>query len=149
MPGKKSAAGKRKAAGRWTSSSDSLRSIATSPILQAALQFVAGWEKKKVNKTIELEELVDYLGILPRSGRRDSSQANETENAVRLMTVHGAKGLEFPHVFILRANFRPFPAITKRLWSHFPGNFAIRIPLTEADDKTLHNRKSAVCSMWR
>jgi len=33
----------------------------SSPILQAALQFVQDWEKKKVNKTIELEELVDYL----------------------------------------------------------------------------------------
>ena len=47
--------------------------------------------------------------LLPRSWRRHSAVAQddrESENAVRLMTVHGAKGLEFPHVFILRANLR-------------------------------------------
>ena len=45
---------------------------ASSPILQAALHFVDDWEKKKVNKTTELEELVDYLGLFPRGRRRDS-----------------------------------------------------------------------------
>src|SRR5438552_13918460 len=29
---------------------------------------------------------------------------------LKLMTVHGAKGLEFPHVFLLRVNNRKFPA---------------------------------------
>src|SRR6202790_2798237 len=36
---------------------------ASSPILQAALHFVNDWERKKVNKTRDLEELVDYLGL--------------------------------------------------------------------------------------
>ena len=33
-----------------------------------------------------------------------------TDDAVQLMTVHSAKGLEFPHVFILRLSKRDFPS---------------------------------------
>jgi DNA helicase-2/ATP-dependent DNA helicase PcrA len=93
---------------------------AASPVLQAALQFVQDWEKKKLNKTTELEELVDYLRYFREAGGVIPLPASESENAVRLMTVHGAKGLEFPHVFIL-----------------------LRDPdsATETDDKTLNKEE--------
>ena len=52
-------------------------------------------------------------------------QASEGENAVRLMTVHGAKGLEFPHVFILRANSSSFPASYKETLVAFPASCGI------------------------
>ena len=113
----------------------------SSPILQAALQFVDGWEKKKVNKTTELEELVDYLGLFREAGGVIPLQANEAENAVRLMTVHGAKGLEFPHVFILRANSNSFPSSYKETLVAFPRELRDADSLTEADDKTLHSQE--------
>ncbi len=114
---------------------------AASPILQAALSFVQEWEKKKVNKTTELEELIEYLGYFREAGGVIPLQANESENAVRLMTVHGAKGLEFPHVFILRANSSSFPTSYKETLVAFPRELRDVGSLTEADDKTLHGQE--------
>ena len=114
---------------------------ASSPILQAALQFVENWETKKVNKTTELEELVDYLGLFREAGGVIPLEAREGENAVRLLTAHGVKGLEFPHVFILRANPPAFPASYKETLVAFPRELRDPDSITEADDKTLHNEE--------
>ncbi len=114
---------------------------ATSPNLQAALNFVEGWERKKVNRTTELEELVDYLGYFREAGGVIPLSSNENENAVRLMSVHGAKGLEFPHVFILRANPPAFPCSYKETLVAFPRELRDADSITEADDKTLHGQE--------
>ena len=114
---------------------------ATSPNLQAALSFVADWERKKINKTTELEELVDYLAYFREAGGVIPLAANENEDAVRLMTVHGAKGLEFPHVFILRANSNSFPSYYKETLVAFPQELRDTDSLTQADDKTLHSQE--------
>jgi DNA helicase II / ATP-dependent DNA helicase PcrA len=113
----------------------------SSPILQAALYFVQEWEKKKVNRTTDLEELVEYLAYFREAGGVIPLEANEDENAVRLMTVHGAKGLEFPHVFILRANSNSFPASYKETLVAFPRELRDSDSVTEADDKTLHGQE--------
>jgi DNA helicase-2/ATP-dependent DNA helicase PcrA len=113
----------------------------SSPILQAALNFVNEWEKKKLNKTTKLEELVDYLGYFREAGGVIPMEAQESENAVRLMTVHGAKGLEFPHVLILRANSNSFPCSYKETLVAFPRELRDADSLTEADDKTLHDQE--------
>jgi DNA helicase II / ATP-dependent DNA helicase PcrA len=114
---------------------------AGSPITQAALQFVGGWERKKVNRTTELEELVDYLGYFREAGGVIPLQAGENENAVRLMTVHGAKGLEFPHVFILRVNANSFPASYKETLVAFPKELRDEDSVTEEDDQALHKQE--------
>jgi DNA helicase-2/ATP-dependent DNA helicase PcrA len=114
---------------------------AGSPILQAALHFATEWEKKKINKTTELEELVDYLAYFREAGGVIPMESNESENAVRLMTVHGAKGLEFPHVFILRANSNSFPCSYKETLVAFPRELRDADSITEADDKTLHGQE--------
>ncbi len=114
---------------------------ATSPILQAALHFVEEWEKKKLNKTTELEELVDYLALFREAGGVIPLEASETENAVRLMTVHGAKGLEFPHVFILRANANSFPCSYRETLVAFPRELRDPDSATEADDQTIHKEE--------
>lgn len=113
----------------------------SSPNLRAALHFVEDWEKKKVNRTIELAELVDYLGYFREANGATPLEASEKENAVRLMTVHGAKGLEFPHVFILRANSNNFPAKYKESLVAFPKELHDADSITEADDKTLHDQE--------
>ncbi|MFL6445680.1 MAG: ATP-dependent helicase [Candidatus Sulfotelmatobacter sp.] len=110
----------------------------SSPILRAALYFVQEWEKKKVNRTTELQELMEYLEYFREAGGVIPLQASEGENAVRLMTVHGAKGLEFPHVFILRANSSSFPGNYKETLVAFPRELRDADSLTQADDKTMH-----------
>ena len=114
---------------------------ASSPILQAALNFVSEWEKKKLNKTIDLEELVDYLALFREAGGVIPLEARDSENAVRLMTVHGAKGLEFPHVAILRANSNSFPCSYRETLVAFPRELRDAGSITEADDKTLHEQE--------
>jgi DNA helicase-2/ATP-dependent DNA helicase PcrA len=114
---------------------------ASSPILQATLRFVDEWEKKKVNKTTELEELVDYLGYFREAGGVIPMESRENENAVRLMTAHGVKGLEFPHVLILRANPPAFPCSYKETLVAFPRELRDPDSITEADDKTLHGQE--------
>ncbi len=118
---------------------------ATSPMTQAVLKFAEAWEKKEINKTTDLEELVDYLayfrdagGVIPLTLR---DEAREAENAVRLMTVHGAKGLEFQHVFILHANSNSFPSSYKETLVAFPKELRDADSITEADDKTLHDQE--------
>ena len=118
---------------------------ASSPILQAALHFVEEWEQKKVNRTTELEELVDYLGLFREAGGvipiLSQDDARDRENAVRLMTAHGVKGLEFPHVVILRANPPSFPASYKETLVAFPRELRDPDSITGADDKTLHGEE--------
>jgi DNA helicase-2/ATP-dependent DNA helicase PcrA len=114
---------------------------ASSPTTQAALQFVEAWEKKKVNKTTDLKELVDYLGYFREAGGVIPLPSRENENAVRLMTVHGAKGLEFPHVLILRANANSFPGSFKETLVAFPNELRDADSAAEGDDKTLHGQE--------
>ena len=112
----------------------------SSPILQAAVQFVETWEQKKINKTTDLEELIDYLAYFREAGGVIPLQANENEDAVRLMTVHGAKGLEFPHIFILRAIKPSFPNAYRETVVAFPRELR-DADSTLTDDKILHDQE--------
>ncbi len=109
--------------------------------LQAALNWVAAWEFKKINQTTELEELADYLSYFREAGGMIPLQARDNEDAVRLMTVHGAKGLEFRHVFILRANTGSFPNNYKESLVAFPPELRDQDSVTEDDDQTLHKQE--------
>ena len=62
---------------RSTSSSSSSRSMPPRPFFRRPCNFVETWETKKVNKTTELEELVDYLGLFREAGGVIPLQANE------------------------------------------------------------------------
>ncbi|HKT90071.1 MAG TPA: ATP-dependent DNA helicase [Candidatus Sulfotelmatobacter sp.] len=112
----------------------------SSPVLQAALKFVADWETKKINKSTDLEELVDYLEYFREAGGV-IPLLSSSDNAVRLMTVHGAKGLEFTHVFILRASSPSFPCSFKETLVAFPRELRDPDSLTQSDDKTLHGEE--------
>jgi DNA helicase II / ATP-dependent DNA helicase PcrA len=110
-------------------------------VLPAALNWVASWEYKKVNKTTELEELADYLEYFREAGGVIPLAASENEDAVRLMTVHGAKGLEFRHVFILRANSNSFPCSYKETLVAFPPELRDPDSFTEDDEHGLHRQE--------
>src|SRR5579871_888802 len=113
----------------------------SSPSTQAVLTFVARWEEKKVNRSTDLEELVDYLGYFREAAGVIPLQAVDNEDAVRLITVHGAKGLEFPHVFILRANSGSFPLPFRENLVAFPKELRDPESITEDDDHALHGQE--------
>jgi DNA helicase II / ATP-dependent DNA helicase PcrA len=110
----------------------------TSPAIVAVLDFVKRWEEKPkaITKTGEIGEFIDYLqyfrtagGVIPIS--------TGAENAVRLMTAHVAKGLEFNHVFIIRANSNSFPSSYKEPLVDFPRELQGAGSIPFVDDKEI------------
>jgi DNA helicase II / ATP-dependent DNA helicase PcrA len=82
------------------------------------LQFVKDWEPK--SETRGLPEFLEYLDYFEQAGGILSLEDEAPGDAVQLMTVHGAKGLEFPHVFLLRVNSNAFPARARSPLFEFP-----------------------------
>src|ERR1700688_2482905 len=112
-----------------------------SPALQAALSFANDWENKATTETAELGEWIEYLAYFREAGGVIPITSNADEDAVHLMTAHGAKGLEFSHVFILRVTSPCFPASYKENLVELPP--ALRDPdsASTGDDKTLHDQE--------
>jgi ATP-dependent DNA helicase UvrD/PcrA len=81
-------------------------------------EFVKEWEPK--SETRGLGEFVEYLGYYSQAGGTISLEDDFPGDAVQLMTVHGAKGLEFPQVFLLRINNKKFPATERSRVFEFP-----------------------------
>src|SRR5258708_22789168 len=81
-------------------------------------QFVKEWEPK--SDTRGLAEFLEYLDYFEQAGGTLSLEDDAPGDAVQLMTVHGAKGLEFPHVFLLRVNQGAFPAKNRSPLFEFP-----------------------------
>ncbi len=81
-------------------------------------QFVRDWEPK--SDTRGLPEFLEYLDYFEQAGGTLSLEDDAPGDAVQLMTVHGAKGLEFSHVFLLRVNSNAFPARNRAPLFEFP-----------------------------
>jgi DNA helicase-2/ATP-dependent DNA helicase PcrA len=113
----------------------------TSPILQAALKFVGEWAQKATTKTGKTNELIEYLGYFREAGGVIPMTSGEDQDAVRLMTVHTAKGLEFDHVFILRATKGSFPASYRETLMEFPLELRDPDSASAVDDKTLYDQE--------
>ena len=113
-------------------------------------QFIKDWEPK--SETRGLPEFLEYLDYFEQAGGILSLEDDAPGDAVQLMTVHGAKGLEFPHVFLLRVNSNAFPARERSPLFEFPvrlmkeelpqGDFHIQeerrlfyVALTRAEDR--------------
>ena len=126
-------------------------------------QFVQEWEPK--SETGGLPEFLEYLDYFEQAGGTLSLEDDAPGDAVQLMTVHGAKGLEFPHVFLLRVNSNAFPPRNRSPLFEFPlrlmkeelpqGDFHIQeerrlfyVALTRAEDRltitTVTERKNKV-----
>ncbi len=108
---------------------------------QAALKFASDWENKATTETGELGEWIEYLNYFREAGGVIPIASKPDEDAVRLMTVHGAKGLEFSHVFILRATSGSFPTGYRESLVEFPGELRDPDSAAVGDDKTLHDQE--------
>ncbi len=111
-----------------------------SPALKAVTDFVNSWESKVLTKSGDLLEFVEYLANF-REARGSICLPTNDENAVRLLTAHSAKGLEFKHVFILRASSPSFPSSYKEPLFEFPRELYDPDSAAQGDDKTLHEQE--------
>lgn len=81
-------------------------------------QFVKDWEPK--SETRALPEFLEYLDYFQQAGGTVCLEDEAPDDAVQLMTVHAAKGLEFPQVFVMRVNHGAFPARERSPLFEFP-----------------------------
>ena len=86
--------------------------------LDRLVEFVKEWERKNEKK--QLRDFIEYLGYFDELDGDVQIEEELSEDAVQLMTVHAAKGLEFPHVFILRLSKSDFPSGARRPEFEFP-----------------------------
>ena len=114
---------------------------ASSPIIRAVFDFVAAWQAKPIYQPADLNHLIEYLGYFREANGIIPLPTDESADAVRLMTVHLAKGLEFLHVFILRANSSSFPASYRETLVEFPNNLRDPDSIAEGDDRTLYGQE--------
>ncbi len=108
--------------------------------LQAVLEFIANWETKAITKTKELAELLEYLEYFREAGGGIPLTSRE-DDAVALMTAHTAKGLEWDHVFILRATSSSFPCGYKAPLFEFPAELREDEAVSRTDVQTLHDQE--------
>lgn len=106
------------------------------------LEFVRKWQEKPaaITKTGEVAELLEYLELF-REAHGTICLPPRDDDAVRLMTPHTAKGLEFDHVFIIRANSPSFPATFKESLVEFPRELRDLDSMAPDDDKILHSQE--------
>jgi superfamily I DNA/RNA helicase/RecB family exonuclease len=108
--------------------------------LRAVLEFVAKWEEKPITRTGEIGELVEYLDYF-REAHGAIPMPSPDENAVHLITAHAAKGLEFDHVFILRANSGSFPSSYREPLVEFPSELRDPDSVAQGEGKALHDQE--------
>jgi superfamily I DNA/RNA helicase len=66
----------------------------------ALLQFASQWEQYPTTENGSPFEFLEYLEYFREARGAITLPSSEDENAVRLMSAHTAKGLEFDHVFV-------------------------------------------------
>jgi ATP-dependent DNA helicase UvrD/PcrA len=117
------------------------------PVVRALARFVGEWERKSFMSAKTLSGFLQYLdyfrmggGMIPMLSETEMAEAEEEDpDAVRLMTVHGAKGLEFTHVWILRAIAPGFPVSYRESLFEFPA--ALRSSIAVGDSKEVNEQE--------
>ena len=117
------------------------------PVVQAILRFTADWEKKPFVRDSSLGHFLEYLefyqqgkGIIPLFSEAQMVELErEYPDAVQLMTVHSAKGLEFSYIWLLRVTSGAFPTYFKENLFEFPP--ALRSSIAVGDSKIVHEQE--------
>ncbi len=87
--------------------------------LTAFMEFLAAWEEK--SETRRLGEFLEYLDYFRQAGGTIEAPASaDPSHVLQLMSVHGAKGLEFPVVFLLGVARGRFPHRAQKSRIEFP-----------------------------
>ena len=108
------------------------------PYLRRFAQFAREWQSK--SETCRLREFVEYLDYFAQAGGQINLEQESSRDAVQLMTVHAAKGLEFDHVFVLRLTQRGFPMAAREPVLEFPAAL-MKEELPQGDFHTQEERR--------
>jgi DNA helicase II / ATP-dependent DNA helicase PcrA len=109
--------------------------VPRSSAVETLLRFANEWEKAPLTQTGEPGEFLEYLEYFREAKGTIPLPANEQNDAVKLMTAHSAKGLEFDHVFILRAITNSFPASFREPLIDFPAELRNSSTADYVDEK--------------
>ena len=112
-----------------------------SRVLQSALTFVQSKETSPLTKTGELDELVAYLRDFREAVGTIPMTSEPSGDAVRLMTVHQAKGQEFPHVLIVRVGPGSFPTHYHESLVGFPADLRDSDSAATGSDSEYHKQE--------
>ena len=113
------------------------RSLAT----EAVLQFANKWEESPVTESGSPAEFLEYLDYFREARGTIPLASSEEENSVKLMTAHSAKGLEFDHVFILRAVSNSFPSYYREPLLEIPAELRNSGLAADRDEKEVHKQE--------
>ncbi|MCD6109372.1 UvrD-helicase domain-containing protein [bacterium] len=79
------------------------------------LQLIKEYEQSHSHHDVSIITFLDYLSLLDQAGATlDNSLTNNVQDAVQILSVHAAKGLEFPVVFIPSLVKNRFPGTNKK-----------------------------------
>jgi DNA helicase-2/ATP-dependent DNA helicase PcrA len=112
------------------------------PAVTALRRIAFELERKPFIRIKSLAAFLEYLqlyqeagGIVPFRSEEEMAEAEEENpDAVRLMTVHAAKGLEFSHVWVLRAIAPGFPVSYREPLFEFPQTLRSSIVLDDSKE---------------
>ena len=114
--------------------------IPRSAAIDALLQFANAWEKLPITETGMPAEFMGYLADFREANGTIPLSTPAEEDAVRLMTAHSAKGLEFDHVFVLRVISPSFPTSYREALIEFPDELR-NSGLAGQDEDEIHKQE--------
>jgi DNA helicase II / ATP-dependent DNA helicase PcrA len=86
--------------------------------LERFAKFLADWDAKSEEKS--LAAFIEYFDFFLQANGDIAQTEESADDAVQLMTVHTAKGMEFDHVFVLAVSEGDFPARPQAPVLEFP-----------------------------
>ncbi len=115
--------------------------------VNAFRKFLDDWEKK--SETRKLDEFIEYFDyFIEAGGKIEAPDPADVSGAVQMMTVHAAKGLEFPVVFILSVSPRRFPHSDRKPVIEFPDELR-KAPAPPGDIHLQEERRLFYVAMTR
>ena len=119
--------------------------------------FAGAWREKRIARTGRLAEFLEFLDLYREGGgslpletperpedefhNGASEQASELRDAVKLLTVHAAKGLEFKNVFVLRVVSQSFPTNYKETLFEFPRSLGLSGSAGDTPDEQIQKEE--------